>query len=159
MKRKCLQCGGEMTTAKENHAYNDLPGVVLVGVDVHRCARCGEFHVAIPHIEQLHEALVRHLIEKATRLTGHEIRFLRGHLNLTGAALARLMGISPTTVSRWENDQSPIGTTADRLLRLIAAHGAPKASDVTMLEHVAQGTPEPVSLRVQSSDSVWTVAA
>lgn len=36
------------------------------------------------------------------------------------------MGVTPETVSRWENGREPIGPVADRLLRLMVVTKAPK---------------------------------
>ena len=58
-----------------------------------------------------------------TRFRGEEVRFLRKSLGWSGADFARHMGVAEETVSRWENDATPIGPQADRLLRLMVAHG------------------------------------
>jgi DNA-binding transcriptional regulator YiaG len=54
-----------------------------------------------------------------------EVRFLRKHLGWSGADFAAHMGVDPTTVSAWENERKPFGTSSDRLLRLIVARQAP----------------------------------
>ena len=60
------------------------------------------------------------------RLTGAEVRFLRkAGLGLSQIDFARTVGVDPATVSRWENDKEPVGTPADRAIRLMAAHGHP----------------------------------
>ena len=122
---KCSECGTAMRTRKENYRYDEcgLRNITLVGVEVTRCARCGNFEVAIPRIEGLHRLIARLLIEKMTRFRGEEVRFLRKGLGWSGADFARHMGVAEETVSRWENDATPIGPQADRLLRLMVAHG------------------------------------
>ena len=76
---KCVECGSPMRTRKENYRYDEcgLKHVTFVGVDVARCPRCGNYEISIPHIEELHRLLAKVLIEKSTRFTGEEIRFLR----------------------------------------------------------------------------------
>lgn len=115
----CLNCGHKLVTKRENHPYGALPGTVLVGVPVHRCPNCGEAEVEIPMLDELDRTLAQGLISKTTRLVGTEIRFLRGWLDYSSAEFARLLGSSPTTVSRWENDAQDISAHADLLLRAI----------------------------------------
>ena len=44
---KCIECGTEMKTTRENAPFKALPGTVLVGVDVSRCPKCGWSETAI----------------------------------------------------------------------------------------------------------------
>ncbi len=122
---KCVECGSPMKTRKENYRYEEcgLKHVTLVGVDVARCPRCGNYEISIPHIEELHRLLAKVLIEKSSRFTGEEIRFLRKSLGWSGSDFAKHMGVAEETVSRWENDAAPIGPQADRLLRFLVAQG------------------------------------
>jgi len=114
---KCLECGTPMKTRKESYRYDEcgLKYVTLVGVEVTRCPRCGNYEISIPHLEDL--------IEKSTRFTGDEVRFLRKSLGWSGSDFAKHMGVAEETVSRWENDAAPIGPQADRLLRFLVAQG------------------------------------
>jgi putative zinc finger/helix-turn-helix YgiT family protein len=122
---KCLECGTPMKTRKENCRYDEcgLKYITLVGVKVTRCPRCGNYEISIPHLEELHRLLARVLIEKSTRFTGDEVRFLRKSLGWSGSDFAKHMGVAEETVSRWENDAAPIGPQADRLLRFLVAQG------------------------------------
>jgi putative zinc finger/helix-turn-helix YgiT family protein len=121
----CTECGAAMTEKAENYRYREcgLPSVTLIGVLIRRCNQCGDYEVAIPRVEELHRLIARALIEKQTRLTGAEVRFLRKSLGLSGPDFARRMGVTIETVSRWENDAAAIGAQADRLLRLLVAQG------------------------------------
>ena len=122
---KCLQCGTPMKTRKEDHRYDEcgLKYITLVGVEMARCPRCGNYEISIPNLEALHRLLARVLIEKSTRFTGDEVRFLRKSVGWSGADFAKHMGVAVETVSRWENDAAPIGPQADRLLRFLVAQG------------------------------------
>src|SRR5262249_25120738 len=61
----------------------------------------------------------RGLIAKTSQLVGAEIRFLRTWLDYSSSDFARLLGSSPTTVSRWEHDAQDISAHADMLLRAL----------------------------------------
>jgi len=128
---KCPNCTLPMSTSRENHGYeaSGLPHVTLVGVEVRRCAGCGAEEVVIPKLDQLHMALVRAVIERPARLAPQEIRFLRKHLGWSGSELARHMGVTPESVSRWENAREPMGPVADRLLRTMVTTTLPSHGD------------------------------
>jgi putative zinc finger/helix-turn-helix YgiT family protein len=123
---KCTMCGSTMKTNRENVHYDEvgMPGVTLINVEVSRCAKCGEYEVAIPRIEELHRQIAQMVIEKPGRLTGTEIRFLRKFLGYSGADFAKHVGSDPSTISRWENGKETMNRHADLLLRLMVVHGA-----------------------------------
>ena len=83
---KCTECGTTMKTQRENYRYDEsgLKEVTLVGIEVSRCPRCGNYEVSIPHMEDLHRLIARAVIEKTTRLTSEEVRFLRKSLGWSG---------------------------------------------------------------------------
>lgn len=123
---KCVACGAQMKSKRENYRYeaSGLPYITLEGVAVARCPECGETEVAIPAIEELHRVIAGALIRKRARLAPTEIRFLRKYLGWSGVDFARHMGTTPETVSRWEH-ATPMGASADRLLRLLVVTKAP----------------------------------
>lgn len=158
---KCMQCGSPMKTKRENFLYgaSGLP-VTLLGVEVSRCKKCGEFEVAIPRIEELHRVIAMEVIGKRARLAPAEIRFLRKVLGWSGADLARRIGVGVGAVSRWENGRDPMGPVADRLLRLMVAHTkAGTDYPVDRLAEVAEEAPEPLRLGMQPDAKGWHAAA
>lgn len=155
---KCDECDGTMTSARENWKYDEsgLPHVVLEGVEVRRCPSCGTSEPVIPRIEELHRVLAHLVTAKRSRLAGAEVKFLRKVLGFSGADLARHMGVTPESVSRWENERETIGPQADRLLRLMAITQEPKQD--YSLDELTQIADEarPVRARVRASRSGWT---
>ena len=123
---KCIVCGCQtMNPAHENIPLVGLPRITLVQVQVWRCGDCGEFEVDIPHHSALLEIVTRALLNKKGRLDAKEIRWLRSMMGFSGAQLARHMGVSPESVSKWENNKMSPGRTADRLIRLLVANQWP----------------------------------
>jgi putative transcriptional regulator len=160
---KCIECGHAMNTTTENHRYEPVAGfpVLLMGLRVHRCPECGEVDAAIPNIEGLHRALADGVIRKRARLSPPETRFLRKYLGLSGVDFAERIGVDPATVSKWENGSQAMGTTADRLLRLMVAHGTPIDSyPIETLSEVAreEAKSERIGMRFQR-DEGWTMDA
>lgn len=158
---KCPECNQPMTSAKENYSYSasGLPYVTLVGVEVRRCKACGDHEVVIPRIEQLHRTMALAVIAKKARLTAAEIRFLRKYLGWSGADFARHMGVTPESVSRWENEREQMNPVADRLVRLMVVTQTP-VSDYSLDGLVdLDEKPSPVRLRVEVKKGGWLAEA
>lgn len=156
---KCIDCGATMETGKENYRYDDsgLPYVVLVNVEVSRCAKCGAVEVKIPAIEPLHRAIAWSVARKDSRLTPEETRFLRKYLGFSTGDLAEIVGIDPATVSRWENGTRPIGPTTDRLLRMMVATRSPACEyPINNLRHIDKERANPVRVELKKvQDDCW----
>ena len=162
MTTKCLQCGHAITTRRENVRYDasGLPGVTLVGVEVSRCAHCGEHEVAIPHIADLHRVMAHAVVRKPSRLTPTEIRFLRRTLGWSGHDFADYMGTTAETVSRWENGRTPMGGQADRLLRLMVLQRQPAQSyDLAEMKCIGKHEPRELQARLVPNQAGWTADA
>lgn len=54
-------------------------------------------------------------------MTGEDLRRIRKRLGLTQAALAERLGVTPTSVARWERNEVSIREPIARLIRLLAA--------------------------------------
>lgn len=152
----CRECGKKMAARRENHRYTEsgLPNVILEGVEVRRCPRCGATEIVIPKIEELHRVLSGAIIRKPAKLSPQEIRYLRTYLGWSGVDFAAHMGATPETVSRWEHGAS-MGPVADRLLRLLVANKAPVDDySADLLREIGKkGKPEPV--RVTADRKGW----
>lgn len=159
---KCFECDHEMVTTVEPYRYKDagLPGVTLLGIEVSRCPVCGDQEVAIPRIEGLHRAIAVSLIEKSARLTSEEIRYLRKYLDMSGVDFARMMRVDPSTVSRWERGDQPMGESSDLLLRTFVILREPvNYHSVDMLDRAAKDDPMPLRVALQPAPDGWTQAS
>lgn len=156
--KTCFECGTRMRMKRENYKYDasGLPGVTLRAIPVARCPHCHEVEVHIPNIEGLHRALALAIARKTERLTAEEIRFLRKYLGLSGVDFAQHLGVAPETVSRWEQGKTAMGTTADRLVRMLALTREPVSHyPLEMLKCVAQTDPKPLRLDLKPGDGGW----
>jgi putative zinc finger/helix-turn-helix YgiT family protein len=119
--RPCYACGGEMTGNRENYRYTEcgLQSVVLMNVLVFHCPKCSAIVPEIPDAAWLHRRISVDLLKKETLLSAEEIKFIRKVAGYSATELARVMGTSKVTVSRWENKARQISKENDRLLRLI----------------------------------------
>ncbi|MDD3814421.1 MAG: type II toxin-antitoxin system MqsA family antitoxin [Desulfocapsaceae bacterium] len=118
----CYVCGDPLTVIKDQpYNYNECGlDVVLLGITQYHCEKCGEDFAAIPSPQKLHRIIGFHICtENKALLRPKEIMFLRKELRLKAKDLARILGVSDSIVSRWENEKAPIGEGNDRLLRSI----------------------------------------
>src|SRR3569832_311276 len=125
---KCYLCGGplnkKVVTKEAPYRYlqSGLRDVYLTGITVNDCPRCKEEFPVIPKVAHLHKLIAQTIIEQPTPLLGDEIRFLRKHMGRPANKFADLLGITPSYLSRVENDpQSKLGPSADKLIRAVAA--------------------------------------
>jgi putative zinc finger/helix-turn-helix YgiT family protein len=150
-----------MNVTREPRRYSEcgLPNVVLLGVEVRRCPKCGEEEIVIPRIEELHRVLAGALLRKAGRLTGVEVRFLRKVLGWSGEDFARNVGVARETVSRWENEHEQMSPVAERLLRLAVAHEKPiQDYHVADLGAVDERGAAPAKITVKLVEKRWQAA-
>lgn len=119
----CSNCGKSVTRAPRNYRYveSGLSNVLLQGVDVVDCPKCGSSEVIIPRMAKIHRAIAQALANSPARLTGEQLRFLRKHLGLSGDELGRYLHTDRTKISKWENEGDRIGPATDRLIRLLVA--------------------------------------
>ena len=160
---RCANCGGPVKTRREKsyrYAESGLPDMVLVdAATITTCEQCGETYIGIQAVGELHRQIARALLLKKGRLAGEEIRFLRKSLGWSGVDFAKKMGAQPETVSRWENNRTPMGPQADRLLRLLVATSTPIMDySVDVLEQIAadDGPDKPVRVELEQRPKGWT---
>jgi DNA-binding transcriptional regulator YiaG len=128
-KETCSVCGESAPVSKGKFRFNQigLP-VVLLGIDLVRCD-CGNTDPIIENVQDLMDAIARAIVSKQTPLTGHEVRFLRKYVGKSGKDFCVGIGIEPETLSRWENSQTPIGTTGERLVRVLTMTLSPSLKE------------------------------
>ena len=109
-----------MKKTKKDYLYTEsgLDNILLHQAPIYIC-ECGEEMPILPHLESLHRVIAFELIKSKGHLIGKEARFIRKELGMKSIQLAEILGVDKVTVSRWENDNSPIGNASDRLIRLV----------------------------------------
>jgi putative zinc finger/helix-turn-helix YgiT family protein len=118
----CSACGADSTRlTKGSYVYKEsgLTDVTLSNVELIHCDNCQNEDPIIANIEGLHALIADALIKKPARLKGQELRFLRKHLELTARRLAGILHVDPATISKWENEEDPVGPQSDLLMRAL----------------------------------------
>lgn len=75
--------------------------------------------VEIERPDLLDRQIALTIVNQQRFLTGQEVRFLRGLLDLTQSELGELLGKDAQSVARWERKRTEIPPTEDRALRQI----------------------------------------
>lgn len=90
-------------------------------------------------------------------LVGRFLTFplLRKYLGYSGEDFAATMGVTPATVSRWENDREPMGSTAERLLRLMSVRDLPIEEYPTDRLRAVATEGEPPRFRARLAGKTW----
>lgn len=152
----CQTCGAGMTerrvTPAKPYRY-ELGGpenILLIGITVYECPQCGSVWPVIPRIEELHELISTLLLAKPGTLSGPELRFLRKHAGFPGKEFAELLGVTPTHLSRIENERSAVSRQLDKLGRVLVAASRDVnikdvllsvAKDLRSVKHATRTTP------------------
>lgn len=118
----CSICGAAAKVVRGDYRFKEcgLKCVILKGIEIIKCHECGNADPIIPRVNALMRGLALAVVNKRYRLQGEEVRFLRKYLGMTGEEFARLVHADKTTISKWENNDDPVGPQSDRLIRAVA---------------------------------------
>lgn len=157
---RCIDCGLSMRPSKESFRYEPVAGlrVTLIGLTSYRD---DNGHVAreIPALAGLHRALAGAVVRKRSRLAPAEIRYLRKSLGWSGRDFASYLGVTPESVSRWENGHDEMGPQADRLLRLMAVNQQPiEDYALEILKGIGRRTTGPIRVGFELKGKAWAMA-
>jgi DNA-binding transcriptional regulator YiaG len=120
-KAHCSNCGSEGRIVRGNYEFKEsgLRGLVLVDIELLKCGKCGNVDPILFRVDELMHVATVAILQKPYRLQGEELRFLRKHIDLSQEEFAKLLRINKTTLSKWENNEDPIGLQSDLLARAV----------------------------------------
>jgi DNA-binding transcriptional regulator YiaG len=118
----CDKCGKSATIVsgrKYHYTESGLDNVYLYNLALIVCESCPCAEPIIPKSKLLHSAIGKALALQPYPLKGSEARFLRKQHRLRAREWAALLRVDAATLSRWENDEQPIGPQSDALIRYV----------------------------------------
>src|SRR5919198_4747608 len=102
------------------------------------CSKCGERYVAAPDMQRAEIATTRELVAQGVRDPA-VFRWLRKMIRLKAAELADLLGVTPETISHWENGHSePDRAVWSTLGELVLEHDAGSTATMDRLRKLAE---------------------
>src|SRR5215469_3545904 len=118
---KCSKCGQEARVVKSNYQFEEsgLSNVVLCGIELVRCEHCGNEEPIIRGMEEVVRTIALAVVSKPYRLAGEEIRYLRKYVEMTSDQFSRLLHVDRSTLSKWENNEDPVGAQSDLAIRML----------------------------------------
>ena len=117
--------------------------------------------VRILDADGLHAALAHAIAAGRQPISPAELRFLRKHMGLSQAGLARLLGCSDQSVARWEKARGAIDPSAERLVRLVVRDFLGDEPDVrrALDELVGMEAADHAAHHLQRRGDTWRAAA
>ncbi len=151
-RRRCGACGeGALRDGTETLSVA-LPrcGVVASVVTPARCcAACGDVRIGRTELARAHLAIARELADRGVH-TGDALRHMRKALGLRAADLARLLDVTPETVSHWETGRFLPGRAAFVAVAAMVQEALEgRTSTRDRLAVLAEGRPYPRALTVR----------
>ena len=129
---KCHKCSSEMNRAKLSHVIEVGADRFEVEVLGWECPEDGETLVEGDQIERAELAVASELA-CAGRVNKDSFRFLRVVLRWSGREAAERLGVTPETISRWENGQRELERFAWLVLASIVRDKKDKRDDTQQL--------------------------
>ncbi|SRR5260221_9944900 len=123
IRKSCSECNSpveKMATIKSPYHFVDsgLRNVYLAGIRYWECEDCGKQAAEIPALKDLMVKIARLVVAQESHLSGDEIRFLRKRLAKKSADFAKIIGVTPEQITRWEKGNNPPSESADKLIRV-----------------------------------------
>ena len=135
----------ELTNVLKERDVSAIVGVRTIACDaaIERKADNGEMTIELPKLRELIASALVSRCLIPIRLRGSEIKAMRKAMKMTLGDLAKSLGgkTAPETISRWESEAQPMGSHAERVLRLVVCEQLKReapgiAYDASKLAHM-----------------------
>jgi DNA-binding XRE family transcriptional regulator len=119
---RCSACGAETPQRVRVAAYQDkilgYPVVLYDGVEHITCLSCGHSSHFIPDVPGLMASVAVMRLMMPQKFNGREIQAIRKSAGVKQVDLAKMLDVTPETLSRWENGKEPLRMEAEKFFRL-----------------------------------------
>ena len=133
-KPECSNCGAEARIVRGDYEFKEtgLRDIVLLDIQLIKCGKCRNVDPILSGVDDLMELIAVAILQKQFRLSGEELRFLRKHIGLSQEEFSKLLHVDKTTLSKWENNEHPIGIQSDLWARtIVTSHNKELAKRAT----------------------------
>ncbi len=101
---QCHACGGVLGAGRREVARKVGARRFTAMLPTRRCGACAEVTFEGPVLARFEAAVTEALVHAGAQ-DGEAIRWLRKSTDLRAVDLGELLGVTPETISRWENDR------------------------------------------------------
>jgi DNA-binding transcriptional regulator YiaG len=113
----------EISSILKERDVSAIVGVRTMACDaaIERKGETGDSTIELPKLRELVASALVSRCLMPIRLRGSEMKAMRKGMRMTLGDLAKRLGgrTAPETISRWESEAQPIGSHAERVLRLV----------------------------------------
>ncbi len=145
-KRTCTSCGAKALHKATVMLTREVSGrQFTASVSGYACDACGDSITTLEDGERFDLAVAELLSETAP--SGQAFRFLRKVAGLRAMDLAKMLGLSADTISRWENEKYPIDRSAFFVLGQVVRErrmGSTAMLDLLLRGEMPKALPEKV---------------
>jgi putative transcriptional regulator len=118
--------------------------------------------VYIKRLHELHKAILKTLISKASILSGKEITFIRHYLDLSQKTFGRMLGVDYQTILRWEKEKGNVTKTADILIKMLILSYLKNKSAYNKINEIADSDEEDnikIQFEFDKKANIWPKSA
>jgi DNA-binding transcriptional regulator YiaG len=109
--RRCPTCDGRLLQSTKDEWVEVAGRRFVASVSAQACVSCSGMFVGSSSMAEL-EMAVSCELAKSGPLSGETFRYMRKSLGMRAIVLAKLLGITAETISRWENRQRAVDRAA-----------------------------------------------
>jgi DNA-binding transcriptional regulator YiaG len=109
--KKCPSCGGTLMASRKRQTQNVGSREFVVTVAAGACRSCGSVFLENASLQRAEMEVACELARHGP-VSGDAFRYLRKAIGLRAVVVAELLGVTPETISRWENGQRPVDKAA-----------------------------------------------
>lgn len=154
---RCMECGGklhkEQSPMEESYKGRKY---TIDSVSRYVCESCGEYEIDADEELRVSSILAAKYRQDEGLLTPEQIRSIRVSLGLTQKQFEELIGVSSPTASRWETGAMFQSKTADKFIRVLAAH--PEIAEEVISGEIRSAT-SAIQIPSKPVDSTWNSSA
>jgi DNA-binding transcriptional regulator YiaG len=104
---KCPSCGGPLGSSKMRQTQSVGRRDFIVTVATSACRACGSVFLQNASLQRAELEIACDLARHGP-ISGEAFRYQRKTLGFRALVVADLLGVTPETISRWENGQRPV---------------------------------------------------
>lgn len=125
---RCIQCESAVEIVFEEHRVEVVRHTFVIPIPVSVCESCGRHTAPLEAVERAELHAAAWLAKRGVR-EREVFRFMRKALGMRAIDLAKLLDVTPETVSRWERGALPVEQRAFALLGTLVCERAEGRDD------------------------------